>query len=386
MGERMTKNECGCDPLQYCRDCELNGRPTPPYQRPVQGIAQPTPIVTPEPPPCIHRGEPVNGQRVAALGYNPSRVHYQCEHPTLALGIVRNCATCGDTVRAPYCGPGCSGYTPEAPEPEPVAPPVPSNVYRPVPKPEIVRTSDRCVLTIAIGPDGESLHALSGPSQRAYAKKIGADYQVIRGRTQAENMVCFEKFRIGDYARAYPEGTVYLDADVFVMPDAPDILDAVPPSEMGLVDVSSRMPGLLAFGLGQLEKISRTVGRPIPTGADEVYWNSGVWVGRPEQAHYWTPPTISIPNPHWCDEESWCRWNAFDLGIPVHDLDRRFNWTWCEDRGMTQWEKSRPWFAHFAGMGEQPDMPSDWKMSNPTVRKLMLKVMEAMRTRTEGHR
>jgi hypothetical protein len=259
-------------------------------------------------------------------------------------------------------------------------PPTPPQVsrYRPTPAPAIVRARARCVVTLAVGTVGEELHALTGPSQRAYAERIGADFHVITGETQPDRP-CFEKFRVRDYAAAYEGGTVYLDADVFVMPDAPDAISATPVGSIGIVDISPRMPGVLGFGAGQLEKFSRALGKPIPAGSDSVYWNSGVWVGRPAEAGYWQPPSFNIPEPHHCDEETWCRWQAFAAGLKSHPIDRRFNWTWCEDRKFDQWNESRPWFVHLAGMGDCADHPAEWNMPNGTWRKLMLRVMESMR-------
>ena len=110
-----------CNPLLYCRLCELAGVPTPPYL--VNGVITPTPINMADSPPlfalptlatCQFRGDIVNGQAVSEAGYNTARTYYYCEHPTLQLGIVRTCSTCGDLKKAPYCGATCEGYLAEA--------------------------------------------------------------------------------------------------------------------------------------------------------------------------------------------------------------------------------------------------------------------------------
>jgi hypothetical protein len=353
-----------CNPALYCRLCELAGRKTPKPGKPVGRAVSPA---VPEPTPCIHRGEPVKASAISEAGFSPIREHFRCGSK-LALGIVTECRTCTavGVPKAPFCGPGCAGYT------------EPANIYRPVPTPKIVRNRSRCVVTLAVGSIGEELHALTGPSQRAYAERIGADFHVIAGKTQPDNP-CFEKFRVKPYAEAYSGGTLYLDADVFVMADAPDILDATPAGSVGLVDIAPRMPGVLDFGRGQLEKLSRAIGKPIPAGAASVYWNSGVWAGRPEVAGYWTPPDFAIPDPHHCDEETWCRWQAFALAIPVHPLDRRFNWTWCEDRSFAQWEEARPWMVHLAGMGDYAGHPAEWQTPNSEWRKVLFRMLESLR-------
>jgi len=299
-------------------------------------------------------------------GGNPARLHLLCEHPTTPFGVVDACGTCGAGT-TPKCNSACTGYTAE--------PPPNANVYRPAPVPTILRTRDRCVVTLAVGTEGDELHALTGPSQRAYAAKIGADYHVIAGRTQSESMVCFEKFRVRPYAEAYLDGTLYLDADVFVMGDAPDVFAAVPETSIGMVDISPRVPN--EWIIEQMAALCQSQGVPVLT-PDPHYWNSGVWVGRPVHAGYWTPPPLPIPGVRWCDEEQWCRRNTLSMGVPILNIDRRWNWTWCDDRSFSFWDEARPWFVHLAGMGNRW-APQDWALSMPAVRKLLLKVMEAMR-------
>jgi hypothetical protein len=246
-----------------------------------------------------------------------------------------------------------------------------------VPPPAVTPTRDRLVVTIVIGDDAEQLHAATGQSQKAYAEQIGADYHVIRGRTQDPRMPCAEKWRVKDYVPHYPGGTVYLDADVFVMPDTPDILDATPLGHVGMVDVLPQTPNLREWFPPKVRQVCESQGVRCPPLADR-YWNSGVWAGRPDQAAYWTPPELSYPA-DWCTEEMWCRVNCDRFGIPVHDLDPRFNWTWIEDRGLERVGESRPWLWHFAGMANhQADAVAEWKQSNRVWRRAMLNLLAAV--------
>ena len=249
--------------------------------------------------------------------------------------------------------------------------------WTPVDVPEISRVKRRAVVTLASGETGIKMHAQSGASQRAYARRIRADFHVIQGRTQRPDMPTYEKFRVRDYALAYPDGIIYLDADCFVMPDCPDLLKLTPRDKIGMVEIGSRMPGATEFGAEQLVKFATVLGRPIPSGANTNYWNSGVWVGRPEHADYWTPPPFAVPETHHCDEENWCRWNLYETGLPIHSLDKRANWTWCEDRFLAQWDDERPWIVHLAGMGA--GMPPEWQLSNSELRVIMLRLLESMR-------
>ncbi len=267
----------------------------------------------------------------------------------------------------PDCGCGCSEKKAA------VAASLPR--WQPVPPPALSPTRDRLILTAVIGDDAAEMHLATGPTHRRYAERVGADYVVLRDRTQDARMPCAEKWRAKDYVPHYPGGTLWLDADVFVMPDAPDIFGAVPADKVGLVNVAPRTGNLLAWSPTEYEPLCRSQGVPIDPRAHEVYWNSGVWVGRPDHASYWTPPPLPY-EPKWCVEEHWCRRNVFHDGLAVHDLDPRFNWTWPEDRQFRTWAERRPWFAHLAGMGNM-DVPA-WIHTNREWRQALLRLLAAV--------
>jgi hypothetical protein len=63
-----------------------------------------------------------------------------------------------------------------------------------------------------------------------YANNIGADFVVLDGHTQ--DWPYYEKFRIQPWVKAYKR-TLFIDADVIVDPNAPNIFDEVPPDLVG---------------------------------------------------------------------------------------------------------------------------------------------------------
>lgn len=251
--------------------------------------------------------------------------------------------------------------------------------WREVPKPDVKPTRPRLVATLVIGDDAEAMHEATGPSQRRYAERTGADYVVIRGATQDPRAACAEKYRYRDYVPHYPDGTLCLDADVFVEPDAPDVFAATPLGHVGMVDVYPRMPSLERWFPGELAVLCRSQGIPQPARVEKKYWNTGVWVGRPGQADYWNPPTAPFPLA-WTTEELYCRLNCARHGIPIHDLDPRFNWTWCEDRQLATVRDRRPWFWHFACLGNDREAGSEWTQPNRTWRLVLLRLLAATRT------
>lgn len=244
--------------------------------------------------------------------------------------------------------------------------------WRPV-TPVVTPTRPRLIVTAVMGADAEEMHAATGPTHRRYAALVDADYVVLTDPTQDPRVPCAEKWRVGGYVPHYPGGTLWLDADVFVMPDAPSVFDATPADAIGLVDVAPRTPRLLEWAAHRSARLAATQG--VPDIVQSTYWNSGVWVGRPQHAAYWTPPAKPFLV-DWCSEELWCRRNVAALGLRVHALDPRFNWTWPEDRGFRTWAASRPWMVHLAGMGNM-DVPG-WVHSNREWRQALLRLLAAL--------
>jgi hypothetical protein len=353
-----------CDPHQWCAVCDHNERSGTPRNHP---SAPRRPAATASPArqslpvaPCRFIGDELSGSERQARGLDHARKWTHCEHRTKPLGD----AVCG----CQGCGPRCRGYEVAPPD----APDLPR--WHPVPPPGITPTRDRAVITLVIGDDAEQLHAATGPAQRRYAERIGAEYIVIRGATQDRRMMCAEKWRLKDYVPLW-DRTLYLDADVWVMPDAPDVFEVVPPDRIGMVNVEPRMPGLWAWAVPEFHRLLRSQGL-TPVTPERVYWNSGVWVGSREHAAYWTPPSHPYPA-QWCTEEMWCRLQVDAAGLPIHDLDPRFNWTWPEDRAMERvTAEGRPHFFHFAGMGNAE--VKEWVQPNRVWRLALLRLLSAV--------
>ncbi len=90
----------------------------------------------------------------------------------------------------------------------------------------------RAVVTVTIGRKSESIAKLTHPIMQRYADRIRSDFVVIRDKVVNSKYPQFEKFQLYDLLQAY-ERIVYLDTDIIVMPDCPDLFDAVPRGKFG---------------------------------------------------------------------------------------------------------------------------------------------------------
>ncbi len=94
--------------------------------------------------------------------------------------------------------------------------------------------SARCVICVVSGDQAEELHKLTGPTHEAYARRIGADYVVIRG-DQCPQWPIGNKWRIPMVAERY-DRCIYLDVDTIVRESTPDLFEIVPHGSIGIHD------------------------------------------------------------------------------------------------------------------------------------------------------
>lgn len=237
--------------------------------------------------------------------------------------------------------------------PTPLPPPPDRPQWKPVPTPKITPARERLVITLAVGTEGHKTHQLTRRSQRDYADRIGADYRAITDATQDWFML--EKFRYRDWVKAYPGGTICIDADIWVSAEAPDLFTEVPADKIG-VSISDDLHehGLMPKFNRELAEVCQSQGVDVPPGATETHWNSGLVVVRPGHADYWTPPTLPIPR-HWIAEELWSKATTFRRGWELHNLPHpSIHWQFWRDQPMRHLA-DKPAFIHPAGMTQFPN-------------------------------
>jgi lipopolysaccharide biosynthesis glycosyltransferase len=91
------------------------------------------------------------------------------------------------------------------------------------------------VFTITIGDFYKQLSEVTHPTIKNYAKKIGADFLVCDETTLP--FPHYEKFEIAKLLETY-DRVLYLDSDILVSPNTPNIFDVVPENKMGMLDES----------------------------------------------------------------------------------------------------------------------------------------------------
>src|SRR5262245_19021173 len=92
----------------------------------------------------------------------------------------------------------------------------------------------RAVVTIACGEEHAKMAAITQPTMRAYADKLGADF-IVWTNFEGHIVPAYKKLDLGGLLDQY-DRLLYLDNDVLVRDDAPDIIEVVPEDCLGLFE------------------------------------------------------------------------------------------------------------------------------------------------------
>lgn len=93
------------------------------------------------------------------------------------------------------------------------------------------RPIHKTIYTLNVSPDGLGTYApeiceLTYPLMKAYAAKIGADFQVIKARKRPEWPVTIEKFQVAELARERGDDwSIFFDSDTLISPEFFDVTE-----------------------------------------------------------------------------------------------------------------------------------------------------------------
>lgn len=283
--------------------------------------------------PCIHLGEPTGAESPCISCGQKGKVAlvYEC-------GIKGTATRTGRTKDATWCM-TCDSYI------------AGGGVI--VPQPPLLNltpTSDRAIVTVAVGKIGEELLRVTRPYMEEYAKRLGADL-VVLDWVGVPEWPMSAKFGI-PRTLDYYDRIVYVDADVLLRPGCVDLFSQCDPDEFGWCDELAWHRSMPQY---QREKehlaFRQSMGfRDVP----HLPWmcNAGVMVLSKQHREYLLPPLRQIQPGH-CAEQDHTNaivLDAFLQGrLKVRLLDRRCNWQDWTDRGF----ESAPEDAilHWSGAG-----------------------------------
>jgi len=223
------------------------------------------------------------------------------------------------------------------------------------------------VFTIAVGDAYQKMAKSTHPSIKAYAEKIGADFFSLD--TSTATTPHWEKFnQIFTLLNRY-ERIIYLDTDIIVRDDCPNLFDLVPKGDLGLFN---EMPFTDRRDLSLIESC-KDYGL-ILNNWDGKYYNTGVMVISRQHKQLFKKPEREIFNFY---EQGYFNANLAKVlesvgnEMSVFNLSHYYNRMACMDK-FTGEERFASYIIHYAGFPNMefilsliPEDLKKWQKTKP---------------------
>ena len=218
------------------------------------------------------------------------------------------------------------------------------------------------LLTIAMGELYKILAELTHPTFINYAKKINADFLSINEKNISQTTPHWEKFQIYDLLKKY-DRILYVDTDIIIRADAPNLFDEVPYFELGLFDEAPYTENRhIAF-----QQACHAYGI-LPQNWNGKYYNTGVMVISRPHKDLFKKPEREIHN---FFEQTYLNVQIATKNIPVHNLKYWFNRMSCMDSLIGE-DRHASYFIHYAGFPNPQMLPNviyndlkKWEKNHP---------------------
>ena len=196
------------------------------------------------------------------------------------------------------------------------------------------------IITIAIGEHYQRLSALTHPTIRRYADRIGADFIAITEGRISETTPHWEKFQLLDFLFDY-DRILYVDTDVLIRKNCPNIFDAVPETHLGIYNEAP-------FVAGRDYAIERCAEAYDAKDFkwDGKYYNTGVMVLSRRHRMLLRKPEKEIFNFY---EQSYLNLVIQRMKPQVFEIDYKFNRMSCVDK-VTGKNRFESHIIHYTGV------------------------------------
>lgn len=204
--------------------------------------------------------------------------------------------------------------------------------------------SNRLVIVVVANKIAADQYEITGPAIRQYAEKCNADFRAIEGDV-CPDWSMGNKWRISQYVKNY-EQTLYLDVDVVIRDNAPNIFDNTPKDKIALYDeyrdTIDNVPN------DWIQDDSDMISDLMGWEKSKRTWsaNGGVMVLPRWAADLYRPPTKPFLK-NWCIDQALLTQQLDRLDIQPHLLDHRWNHIFV---GQDFWSKiHNAYFIHLNG-------------------------------------
>ena len=214
----------------------------------------------------------------------------------------------------------------------------------------------KALVTVSIGEKYTAMSEVTHPTLKAYADRIGAEFIVISERKINKLVPYFEKLQMYELFGTY-DRIIFMDSDIAVRPDCPDLFEEVPESKIGVFMEGEFIPRRKY----DLEMAAKTYKMRIlmdPETWKGEYFNSGVCVASKVHKDIFEPIDFEDVDPHGWDygEQGLLNLRVLNSSTPIHKLDYKFNRMTVMDE-FTGEDRHASYIIHYAGAPNEFTMP-----------------------------
>jgi hypothetical protein len=198
---------------------------------------------------------------------------------------------------------------------------------------------NRAIVTISCGDFYRQMTAISHPTVEAYAERIGAEF-IVWDDYGGHAMPHYKKLELGGLLRQY-ERVLYIDTDILVRPDAPDIFAIVPEDSLGALEEGQYYADRKEWTLHYMSSIGYE-----PRDWDGRYFNAGVLVLSQVHRDLFVQPPVEVDN---FREQTYLNVLFAMKHTKIFELPYRFNRVYCMDWFYGE-QRFDSYFLHYAGI------------------------------------
>lgn len=206
----------------------------------------------------------------------------------------------------------------------------------------------RLLITLAIGDVFQKMGMITHPLMKSYAKKCGAEFHCINEKRLHSilGLPTYEKFQLYDFLDGKYDQVLFVDTDILISPNAPNVFEICPPNQFGAAGEEGYSMSIPHRKLTQ-EKLGKV-------NWCNPYFNSGMMLLSPIHREIFNPnsellrnwTSDSDNNDHIMSDQPILNYLVNYYSFEMNDLGYKFNHT----RVITD-TKSRfnSHFIHYSG-------------------------------------
>jgi len=230
-------------------------------------------------------------------------------------------------------------------------------------------TTKKAVITINVGnkPNVVKMFQMSRPYMEKYAEKCEADFIVIDDNWRKDEHPCYLKQCINYYfdVDKYDQ-ILYMDSDMLVKPDTPNLFEMVPNDKLGVygdINRQKQITEMYAYVSKYNELMLKYGERPIFFHEwNQTFYNAGLFIC----SKYTNPHIPPICNVMRLDGTIYYDQLYFNLmiykhRIPVFELSHKYNRLRTVDRKIGSTDRLKDsYIIHYAGPRGKEEMSVDY--------------------------